>query len=209
MMLPSSLTDKTEWTFVGPMGPEVPPHLAQFPVIGIDGGAHHLENLDIWVGDADSYTEEKINARHLFRHPVDKDHSDLSLALSLFKHPHRYKFHFWGLLGGRKDHELFNLGEALNFLENNSESQIIFYGEDGKIYFHLLGEGHWRFDHLGTFSVGTLKNTVIKLLGECRYPIKKPTLLYPLSSLGLSNRGEGQMVLENEGPVFIYYPEGK
>lgn len=208
MMLPSSLTDKTEWTFVGPMGPEVPLHLTELPVIGIDGGAHHLENLDIWVGDADSYKEE-IQSEHVFRHPIEKDHSDLTLALSLFSEPRRYKFHFWGFLGGRRDHELFNIGEALTFLEEHSESQIIFYGEDGKVYFQLVGTGHWKFEHLGLFSLGTLKNTIVKLLGNCHYPIKKATQLKPLSSFGLSNIGHGEIVLENEGPVFLYFPEGK
>lgn len=208
MTLPSTLKDKTEWTFVGPMGPEVPFHLSEYPIIGIDGGAHHLENLDIWVGDSDSYQGE-VQTEHVFRHAIEKDYSDLALGLSLFKEPRHYKFHFWGFLGGRRDHELFNLGEALAFLEANSESQIIFYGEDGKIYFHLVGTGHWKFEHIGLFSLGTLKKTTVKLLGECHYPIKKATQLNPLSSFGLSNQGKGKIILENEGPVFLYYPEGK
>jgi thiamine pyrophosphokinase len=208
MTLPSTLINKTEWTFVGPMGPQLPDFLKTHPIIAVDGGAHHSAHTDVWVGDADSYTKE-IKQGLIFRHPAQKDQSDLALALSLFQEPAHYKFHFWGFLGGRKDHELFNLGEALSFLEHHQECQILFYDGEGKIHFHLVGNGHWKFTHMGLFSLGTLKKTSIKLKGECHYPILHSTVLNPLSSLGLSNVGKGEMTLENEGPVFIYYPEGK
>lgn len=208
MILPSSLRNMTEWTFVGPMGPLVPESLQKFPLIAVDGGAHHSPRIDIWVGDADSY-KEKVNCPHQYLHPVDKSQSDLSLALSLFGENYLYRFHFWGFLGGRKDHELFNLGEALAYLEHHPESEIIFYEADGKNSFHLLGAGDWKFHHQGPFSLGTLKKTSVKMTGECRYPIPRATYLMPLSSLGLSNHGEGNITLSTDGPVFIYYPEGK
>ncbi len=208
MMLPSSLINKTEWVLVGPMGPEPTETLSQFPIIAIDGGAHHLECPDIWVGDADSY-EKKVSCKHVFRHPPKKDLSDFALALSLFKVPHHYKLHLWGLLGGRRDHELFNFGESSRFLDRHSESEIIFYGSDGKIHFHFLGAGTWKFSHEGLFSLGTLKNTLVKLRGNCQFPIPKLLEITPLSSFGLSNVGEGEMTLENQGPVFLYYPGGK
>lgn len=208
MILPSTLTNNTEWTFVGPMGPVVPETLLKHPLIAVDGGAHHSPRLDIWVGDADSYTE-KVNCNHQYKHPVDKNQSDLALALSFFGENLLYKFHFWGFLGGRRDHEMFNLGEALTYLENHPESQIIFYGADGKISFHLLGAGDWKFQHTGLYSLGTLKKVTVKMTGECKYPIPRSTFVYPLSSLGLSNVGEGTIVLKVDGPIFIYYPEGK
>jgi thiamine pyrophosphokinase len=208
MMLPSNLREQNEWTFVGPMGPALPDKLKHLPIIAVDGGAHFHSKLDIWVGDADSY-EKEVVAGHIYRHPVEKDQSDLALALSLFKEPRHFKFHFWGFLGGRKDHELFNLGEALTFLDEQLECQIMFYDENGKILFHVLGSGHWKFSYDGLFSLGTLKKTMVRLRGECAYPIEKYQLLNPLSSLGLSNIGKGEMILENDGPVFLYYPEGK
>lgn len=208
MMLPSNLREQTEWAFVGPMGPGLPDSLKHLPIIGVDGGAHFHSNLDVWVGDADSYDKEVV-AGHIYRHPAEKDQSDLSLALSLFKEPRHYKFHFWGFLGGRKDHELFNLGEALTFLDQHLECQIMFYDDKGKILFHVLGTGHWKFTYHGLFSLGTLKKTMVRLRGNLQYPISKYQLLNPLSSLGLSNTGKGEMVLENDGPVFLYYPEGK
>jgi thiamine pyrophosphokinase len=208
MTLPSTLTTKTEWTFVGPMGPALPASLAVHPIIAVDGGAEHTDLIDIWVGDADSYTKE-IKAPLIIRHPVEKDQSDLALALGLFEEALNYKLHFWGFLGGRKDHELFNLGEALHFLEWHQGSQVLIYGTDGKLEFHLLGEGHWKFTHHGTFSLGTVKKTSVKLKGECHYPILQSQILSPLTSFGLSNIGKGEMILETEGPVFVYYPEGK
>jgi len=57
--------------------------------------------------------------------------------------------------------------------------------------------------------LGTLKNTLVKLRGNCQFPIPKLLEITPLSSFGLSNVGEGEMTLENQGPVFLYYPGGK
>lgn len=208
MMLPSTLKMNTEWVFIGPMGPMLPTSFETLPSIGVDGGAHFAKKLDIWVGDADSYDKE-IEAPTIFRHPVEKDLSDLALGLTLFPEQRLYKFHFWGFLGGRRDHELFNLGEASKFLEEHQECQILFYGEDGKIYFHMVGSGHWKFSYDGLFSLGTLKKTLVRLIGDCHYPIQKFQKLEPLTSFGLSNKGRGEMIFETEGPVFLYFPEGK
>lgn len=208
MKLPSTMRHLSEWTFVGPMGPSVPSHLLEYPVIAIDGGAHHTEKMDVWVGDSDSF-ELDVKASHIFRLPIEKDQSDLAMGLSLFEEPRHYKLHFWGFLGGRKDHELFNIGEALTFLEEHHECQVLMYDESGKITFHLLGTGHWKFSYNGTFSLGTLKKTLVKMKGDCHYPISKYETLNPLSSLGLSNKAYGEVILETEGPVFLYFPEGK
>ena len=208
MMLPSTLKMNTEWVFVGPMGPKLSSHFENVPTIGVDGGAHFTSRLDVWVGDADSYSKEIISS-NIYRHQIEKDQSDLALALTLFKEPRLYKFHFWGFLGGRKDHELFNLGEASKFLEEHQECQILFYDSQGKISFHLVGSGHWKFNYVGLFSLGTLKKTLLRLYGDCHYPINKLQKLDPLTSFGLSNEGKGDMTLETEGPVFLYFPEGK
>lgn len=206
MTLPSTLKNKAEWTFIGPMGPLLPIFLKKFPVLAVDGGAHYSDEITLWVGDADSYKNE-IQTPHIFKHPTEKDQSDLALALSLFKEPLNYRLHFWGFLGGRKDHELFNLGEAFAFLEQNQECEVLFYDEASVLRFHLLGSGRWKFEHHGVFSLGTLQKTLVKLTGECKYSISKSQLFNPLSSFGLSNVGFGSIELENEGPIFLYFPE--
>lgn len=188
------------------MGPEIPDHFKSLPLVAVDGGAHFAPRIDVWVGDADSFTGE-VSSSISFKHPVDKDRSDLSLALGLFKRPLCYKLHLWGFLGERKDHELFNIGECLHFLDKHPGSEILLYRKNGEVEFHLLGLGLWSFERHGTFSLGTIKKTEVELLGECDFPISPPSYIYPLTSFGLSNRAKGTIRLNTEGPVFIYFPE--
>lgn len=206
--MPSPFKNKSTWTLVGPMGPLVPQNLLSHSVLGVDGGAHFASRLDIWVGDSDSY-EQEVNCLHLFRHPREKDRSDLSLALSLFEEQLIYQFHLWGFSGGRFDHEIFNLGEILSFLKQHPESQVKLYNDKGVPTLHLLGAGDWKFDHEGTFSLGSTEEIRVKMTGHCRYPILTETKLFPLSSFGLSNEAHGSIVLVTDSPCFIYYPEGK
>lgn len=208
MILPSTLQSKAEWTFVGPMGPAVPEALLAHPVMGVDGGAHFSSRIDLWVGDADSLMGT-VNSPYKYEHPREKAQSDLALAFAFFTEHLLYKFHLWGFLGGRRDHELFNLGEAMHFLEEHPEAHIIFYDERGLETFHLLGAGLWKFHHIGPFSLGSLKKVAVKLTGNCQYPIPRFRNLLPLSSFGLSNVGAGEVVIESEGPVFVHFPEGK
>lgn len=208
MYLPRHLQDKNEWVFVGPMGPNLPTSFSTLPSVGVDGGAAFLSPLTIWVGDHDSL-EGEHEALHNYPLPKNKDKSDLAAALDLFIEGHHYKFHFWGFLGGRRDHELFNIGEVLNFLERHDECEVLFYNEEGKVMFHLLSTGHWKFHHVGIFSLGTLKKTQVKLTGQCQYPIPRTKIIFPLTSFGLSNIGEGDIVIETDGPLFLYFPEGK
>ncbi len=208
MILPSHLRAHPEWVFLGPLGPGLSPELSALPLLTVDGGGDFAEKSLVWVGDQDSLTSE-VQAEVSFRHPREKNSSDLALALALFNSPLRYKFHFWGLLGGRRDHELFNLGEALRFLETRPEAQIIFYNDLGRILFHLVGAGLWTFTHEGLFSLGTLRKTEVLLRGACRYALETPTTLWPLSSTGLSNEAHGAVTVETQGPVFLYFPEGK
>jgi thiamine pyrophosphokinase len=208
MKLPPLYKNTFEWTLVGPMGPAVPNDLAQHPLLVVDGGAGHTERMDIWIGDGDSYTD-KINCEHIFSYPPEKSQSDLALALSALNSQHQYKLHLWGFLGGRKDHELFNLGECLSFLADHPESQILLYNAESEVSFHLLGEGEWSFEHHGPFSLGSIKNLEVQMTGDCLYPLRGPHLLTPLSSLGLSNEGSGRIFLQINGPLFVYFPEGR
>ena len=208
MILPSTHKNKTEWIFVGPLGPELPESLLIHPTLAVDGGGAFITKPDIWVGDADSLQVE-IDCPYKFKHPTQKSQSDLALALSLFSEHLLYKFHFWGFIGERRDHELFNLGEAHAFLEEHPEAHIIFYDQKGKEVFHFMGAGFWKFHHVGLFSLGTLKTAAVKLVGDCEYPIPRFRNVLPLSSVGLSNIGKGDVRIEADGPFFVYFPEGK
>jgi thiamine pyrophosphokinase len=208
MELPSTLKTIYEWVILGPMGPNLPLNLRNKAQMGVDGGAHFSNNLLAWVGDADSLSFA-INAGVVFKFPTEKDESDFALALSLFKESKGYFFHLWGFLGGRKDHELFNIGEGLHFLDQHPQSQLHFYNNQGLISFMLFGAGLWEFYHQGIFSLGSLKKTSVKMTGDCRYPLNSSSTLKPLSSQGLSNVASGKITVETEGPLFIYFPEGK
>jgi len=208
MELPSTMKKINEWVIIGPMGPELTENLKSKAHLAVDGGAHFTHDPLVWVGDADSFNKD-VKAKVIFKVSTEKDDSDLALALSLFKDPKHYHFHLWGFLGGRGDHELFNLGEVFHFLDEHPESQVHFYNYLGRISYMVLGAGEWKFEHHGLFSLGTLKKTSVKMTGSCLYPLDSFHSLRPLTSQGLSNVANGEVNIETEGPVFIYFPEAK
>lgn len=208
MSLPSNFIHHREWILLGPMGPELSGFLSHIPVIAVDGGAHFAQRLDLWIGDADSF-KGKIDSAHCLKFPPEKDLSDLALALSLLNQDHSYYLHLWGFLGGRHDHELFNLGEAAKFLEQHSESRIALYDQQGIKRFDFLSKGSWQLSIESLFSLGSINKVKVELSGCCKYPITPASDLDPLSSRGLSNEGHGEVQITTDGPVFIYYPELK
>ncbi len=206
MKLPKELSDKREWVLVGPMGPELPGHFHQFPIMAVDGGINWTAKFQVWIGDSDS-SNQIPKGPLVIQLPSEKDASDFSCALKFLSAHEGYTIHLWGFSGGRKDHELFVWGEALAFLDDHLESKFILYDNKGKVETHFMGSGHWRFHHQGSFSLGSLRRTRIRLTGGVKYPIKNESWLPALSSWGLSNEGTGEITLENEGSVFIHYPE--
>jgi len=207
MQLPSTLSSLNEWLLVGPMGPETPNNLSHLPTLAVDGGANFCAKIDAWIGDGDSF-EKEINCSHIFRHFPQKNLSDLALALKLFK-AKSVSLHLWGFVGGRGDHEILNYGEALHFLDSNLGSELIFYNQNGDIHSKCMSQGNWKIHRSGLFSVVSIKNIKIKLTGECLYPLNTETDLPPLSSLGLSNVGQGTVNLQCDGAVMIFFPESR
>lgn len=208
MKLPISLANSKEWTITGPMGPEMPEGLVAHPILCVDGGARFCKRMDIWIGDGDS-NKINLNCENIYQFSPHKSQSDLALALALFEDSSKLTLHCWGFLGGRRDHELLNLGEMLTFLEAKPQSVAIFYDQNKKIAIKALGAGAWKLNHQGLFSLASLKNVKVKMTGECAYEIKEMTELAPLSSFGLSNLGQGDFELINEGPVMVLFPEGE
>lgn len=206
MKLPLELNENPEWVFLGPMGPEIPVSMSVHPLLCVDGGAHFTKSSDVWIGDKDSFHGE-INSKHTFHFSTHKDKSDLSLAFELIQSQTSKTLHLWGFLGGRKDHEMFNLGEGLRFLENQPESLLKFYDYEGRMTFLLMSKGNWKISHHGLFSIGCLKEVELKLSGDCAYPLLNRSTLQPFSSHGLSNVGKGTLEIDVSGPIFIYFPE--
>lgn len=87
-------------------------------VIGVDGGCRwcmdNHQPVDLAIGDFDSLDTrdlQKLSSRsvEIERHPEDKDHTDLELALiaAMKRSPSAITVH--GVWGGRIDHSLANL----------------------------------------------------------------------------------------------------
>ncbi len=168
------------------------------PVIFVDSGAQfRKESQGISVGDGDSFDEPM----DILLNP-NKDYSDLAFALKNI--PDNYQeIGLAGFLGGRRDHELFNIGEAHHFLgTRKSPTKIQF---DNAITGYSSGQ--WKFDRNGGFSILTVETALVELTGDCLYTCPQKTTFAPLVSLGLSNVGSGTIYMLCDGPVFILFEE--
>ncbi|HFU3858862.1 TPA: thiamine diphosphokinase [Streptococcus suis] len=87
--------------------------------VGVDAGSlrllDHFLPLDWAIGDFDSVTSEELGqiremAEWFLRAPVEKDDTDLELALKeIFKAYPQAQVRIYGALGGRMDHMMANL----------------------------------------------------------------------------------------------------
>lgn len=114
-------------------------------LIAADGGYAYLQGQkpDLVVGDFDSlgYVPE---GEQIIRHPVQKDDTDMLLAVREGLKRGYWKFVLYGGIGGRLDHTIANI-QVLAFLREQG-CQAVLYGEKEEV--HLL-----RNETL-TFSAG-------------------------------------------------------
>jgi len=164
-------------------------------VLAADGGAGHCSRLgifpDILVGDFDSidaatlkrYQEENIETH---RHPVQKNATDLELALDLAMEKGATTIWMVGILGGRWDMSLANI--MLGASDKYKGIRISLLGTD--CIMHVL-QPYKSFTINGTpgqtVSLLPLKGDVhgITLTGF-EYPLSNHTIPYG-ASLGVSN----------------------
>ena len=168
------------------------------PVIYVDGGTAFRDTIrGVSLGDGDSFPGEldvKLNP--------DKDFSDLAVALANVPQ-HFTELKLYGFLGGRRDHELFNFGEAHHFLKSRNHPTRLQFDDHVMVY----SSGSWNFSRHGSFSLAVLEQAKIKITGDCLYQCAEPREFQPLSSLGLSNAGNGAMLLECDQPTFVIFEE--
>jgi thiamine pyrophosphokinase len=193
----------SEVVLVGPVGPVLSDRFLNHRIIAVDGGARFVERFDLWVGDADSIEGDRPEGPRIDLLP-EKDRSDLVHALESIQDPVRV-LHLWGFLGGRRDHEWFNLGEVARWIANARGVQARFYDEQGEWKVAVLTEG--EIDHEGVFSLGSIEPNRVRITGECEYPLSEWTELHPVSSHGLSNRAFGRVRVEADGPVILFFEE--
>lgn len=168
------------------------------PVLFVDGGIiHRIGDEGLSAGDGDS-----ANSPMDIALSTDKDCSDLAYVLDSI--PESFtEARLCGFLGGRRDHEYFNLGAAQRFLEARSQPSVIRF--DDRIVGYTSGK--WKFQRNGLFSIATLGDTWLTLQGACRYQCLERTCFRIFDSLGLSNVGSGEIQLESEGPVFVLFED--
>jgi thiamine pyrophosphokinase len=85
-------------------------------VIGVDGGAHHADKLDITpdviIGDLDSFSgfeQQNFNNTEIISYPAEKDETDLELALLYAKQQGAEQIVMAGVMGGRIDMAMANV----------------------------------------------------------------------------------------------------
>jgi len=185
-------------TLVGPtLGRAPRAGRLQEPLIWVDGGVNHRRDrapAGFAVGDGDSArgTLDQYLA-------ANKDYSDLAFVLRRLP-AHFAEVVLLGFLGARRDHELFNLGEVHHFLAAAGAPTRARF--DRSVY--AYSKGKWRFRSHSVFSLAAIEPATVTLTGACQYPLTAPTLIAPLASFGLSNRGAGRISLHTDGPVFIF-----
>ncbi len=180
----------------------------QGQLIFVDGGMIHkgkfqkkapgLLKNSFTLGDGDGPQKSRLNFKK-----NEQDLSDLAFCLQKMQKERGLKnIILLGFLGGRRDHELFNLGEVALFLKQKNNVRVYF---EDKIEF--LPAGTHRVHFHGTFSLGSLFPNKIKISGECLYPLLKWTKIEPLSSLCLSNEAHGDFSIECKEALMLIYSE--
>jgi thiamine pyrophosphokinase len=191
------LGEAPELDIVGPLYQR--PHFADKPTVYVDQGADFssIETLSfatVKVGDGDS-SQQALDHQL----PQDKDYSDLAFVLRRLPRSLRI-LNLLGFLGGRRDHELLNYGEAHHFLTRQTRFTRINF--DQQIVAFCGGTVHLNLH--GVFSVVVFAPTAVTITGACRYPVKSAQTLAPVSSQGLSNEGSGEVKIDSHGPCFVF-----
>jgi len=167
-------------------------------VIAVDGGWAHARNLhvpvDEVIGDMDSLSAANIQRLSndadldVIRHPVDKDYSDLELALAraLLHDPARIDV--YAATGGRLDHTLVNVGLTRQALDSGVRIRLV---SDWEIVHALRAGGpvdnvRWLTGCGRTVSILPQTDQAIVRTEGLRYPLHGE-MLERNASRGVSN----------------------
>ncbi len=179
-------------------------------VIAADGGLAHLERRgivpDLIVGDFDSLGRIP-HGDNVARHPVEKDDTDMLLAVKAGLERGCRDFVLYGGLGGRLDHIYANLQTLVYLAQRGASGYLVGNGtvssavKDGALTFSAR--------HRGTISVFCP--------GEAARGVDLTGLYYPLRDgiltsglpLGVSNRfiGEAAAVSVRDGTLLVMWEE--
>lgn len=102
--------------------------------IGADQGVEQIINhqlpLNLAIGDFDSASakavaELKVYADKTKTFPIEKDKTDLELAIDYAIKLKPQRIYFFGVTGGRMDHQLANIQLLIRLVEQNIQATII------------------------------------------------------------------------------------
>lgn len=192
--LPSFIKNAKKLNLIGPCSIDKSKIDYSLSTIIIDGGLEHKLTFkeQFSIGDGDS-TSEDLDLLL----PKEKDQSDLAVALSKIEQRDT-QINLHGFLGGRRDHELIVLGEVY---KHSSQMDSFAYFEK---HYTILPRGIHELKINGLFSLLTLEENLITISGNAKYLLEKATPLLPLSSLGLSNQGTGEVEIKCSRPLIVY-----
>ncbi|MDV2582598.1 thiamine diphosphokinase [Alkalibacillus haloalkaliphilus] len=101
--------------------------------IGVDHGAYLLSenvgHIDLAIGDFDSvstteFSQIKTYSNEVEVYPVDKDDTDLELAINYVMKQNPDRVYLFGATGGRKDHEIVNIMLLKKFNDAGIEAWV-------------------------------------------------------------------------------------
>ncbi|MCI2241751.1 thiamine diphosphokinase [Adlercreutzia faecimuris] len=179
-------------------------------VIAVDGGLAHLEEAgvraDLAIGDFDSLGYVPRGLR-VARFPVDKDKSDMELALDRALSQCYGEAYVFGALGGRLDHTLANLQLLASFSERGLYVTAV--GLDQAVAF-VTGPDVFELPAAeeGTVSVFAMNDACTGVFERgLRWSLDDFTMTNR-TSRGLSNELQGEAVVigVEEGTLAVFLP---
>ena len=162
--------------------------------IGCDRGCLYILEAGLTlfqaIGDFDSVSIEERqliekHAKHMQVFPVDKDDSDLELAVKTLSRQPEDKLIFYGITGGRLDHTLVNIALMKRLIKQEINAKMIDRYHTIDIY--LPGVHQLQLDPARYISILPATEQVVGVsLEGFKYPLVDATLEEG-SSLTLSN----------------------
>jgi len=177
-------------------------------VIAADGGLAHLERrglrADLIVGDFDSLGRVPEGA-NVICHPVEKDDTDMMLAVRTGLERGCRKFLLYGGLGGRLDHAYANLQTLIWLTEHQAQGWLL----GGGLAITAIRNGRLEFDagRKGIISVFCPNGEARGVdLDGLYYPLRDAVLSSSFP-LGVSNQftGKPASVSVREGTLLIMW----
>lgn len=182
-------------------------------IIAADNGFSHLKRLqirpDIVIGDFDSLEEIPLNEK-IIQHPIEKDDTDMMLAIKAGLELGYRTFIIYGGLGGRLDHTFANIQMLIYLSTKGSRGYLL----DGDRVVTAITNEELTFSNeregiLSVFCAGDVAKGVN--LKGLKYELDNAELTNEMP-LGISNEftgcesavsvGEGSLIIMWTDPAF-------